>query len=60
MQEGYIELQCAGCQETWEETVGTLPDTDEDFECPHCGRADTMAAFARTDTDLEVLEAFHR
>ena len=59
MPEAWIQLQCPGCEETWEANPGDLPPPRDTFTCTHCGRDRRMAEFARAERDLEILRDFH-
>jgi len=59
MQESWMQLQCPGCGEQWEEKVADMPTPSAEFDCDHCGETHPTREFAKTTRDLEVLREFH-
>ena len=60
MREGWIRLECADCGEQWTADPAALPAPGNRFRCDHCGSERPIAAFAKTQRGLDILESFHR
>ncbi|WP_330631952.1 DUF7836 family putative zinc-binding protein [Halocatena halophila] len=56
--ETYVRLQCPSCSKQWTSQPGTLPEANDDFDCPDCGTTRSLAEFARTEHDLETMKQF--
>lgn len=56
MEEAYVRLLCPECEKDWESTSTDLPRHDTTFHCPNCHASYRLAAFTRTENDLQTLK----
>jgi len=57
MNEAYVRLVCPECHKEWESTPMELPEVDAVYHCPNCHNSRRLAEFARTDHDLQTMQA---